>query len=146
MCSEPTTFGPPLTNDAGFSLVELMIAIAIFAIGVMAVGSLQISAIDGNGGARKLSDELVLAESLLEELMAKPYDDDDLKDSTVAATYPHTRVGGPSNVYTMTWNIVLRDLNGDGTNDAKRIELTVTHSGNANRRVTLHHIIPDPNA
>lgn len=144
MCSERNTIGTQLKGDAGFSLVELMIAIAIFAIGIMAVASLQVSAIAGNGGARKLSDELVVAESLLEELMAQPYDTSpDLADTSGTLVPPHQRAGGP---YTMSWEISMLDLNGNGTDDAKRIALTVTHNGGANRSITVHHIIPDPDA
>jgi prepilin-type N-terminal cleavage/methylation domain-containing protein len=147
MNSERNVIDTHLKSEAGFSLVELMIAIAIFAIGVMAVASLQVSAIAGNGGARKLSDELVVAESLLEELMAQPYDTSaDLSDTSDPLVPPHTRIGGPSNMYTMTWEISMLDLSGDGTDDAKQVELTVTHNGNADRTTSLQLLIPDPNA
>jgi type IV pilus assembly protein PilV len=143
MYSQPKHIRTGLHSDGGFSLVELMIAIAIFSIGVMAVASLQVSAIAGNGGARKIADELVVAETLLEELMAQQYTHADLDPA--GNSHQRTPVG-PDNAYTADWQVVLLDLSGDGVDDAKQIQLTVTNAGVGNRTATLQHIIPDPNA
>lgn len=140
MYSQRTTIREKIGSDAGFSLIELMIAIAIFSIGILAVASLQVSAISGNSKGRKIAEELVIAESLLEELMMKNYSDPDLN----AASNPHQRlVTDPySDAYSMVWNIFMLDLNGDGVDDAKRVQLTVSYNGRDGRNTTLQHIIP----
>jgi type IV pilus assembly protein PilV len=124
-------------DEAGFSMIEIMIAIAIFSIGVMGVASLQVSAISGNAGARRIADVMALAESHLEELMALDYTDAKLDP----ATNPHQEVDPDYPSYTSNWNIFMVDLDGDGVDDAKRIQLTVIQNGNGNRTATLHHMI-----
>ena len=108
------------------------------------MASLQVSAIAGNSGARKIADELVVAEALLEELMAEDYAGADLDPA--GNPHPNPTPAWVPPAYTPIWNVFTVDLDGDLVDDAKRIELTVSHNGNDNRTVTLHHVIPDPNA
>jgi prepilin-type N-terminal cleavage/methylation domain-containing protein len=144
MYSQQTAIKAKMECESGFSLIELMTAIAVFSIGIMAVASLQASAISGNSGAWKIADELVIAESKLEYLMAEPYATSAFLNPDNA---PYQEVVG---AYTMVWNVtnldfngdsIPDDLNADGIPDARRIELTVTHTGNVNRTTTLQHII-----
>jgi hypothetical protein len=44
----------------------------------------------------------------------------------------------------MVWNVVMADLNGDGTNDAKQIQVTVSHQLNVDKGATIQHLIPEP--
>ena len=60
-------------NNQGFTLVEVMIGMAIFAIGFLAVSSMQITAIQGNGSAREGTEAATLAAEQAERLMALPY-------------------------------------------------------------------------
>lgn len=55
---------------SGFSLVELMIAMTIFAVGLLAVVSMQLTAIRGNSSANSLTTATALAEGILEEILA----------------------------------------------------------------------------
>lgn len=52
---------------SGYTIVELMIAIVIFAIGIMAIYSLQVITITGLAEARELSEATNLAERVLEQ-------------------------------------------------------------------------------
>ena len=61
-------------TNGGFTLVEVMIGMAIFFIGFLAVGSMQITAINGNAGAREATEAATRATSQLETLIALPYD------------------------------------------------------------------------
>lgn len=145
MHSQPKTKrkATPLKRDAGFTLVELMMAIAIFSIGVMAVATLQVSAIAGNGGARKIAAEQVVAEALLEDLMARGEDDYTHADLDPAAN-PHPTPAWVPSPYAAVWSVFMVDLDGDGVDDGKRVELTVSLNGVGDRTATLHHIITDP--
>jgi prepilin-type N-terminal cleavage/methylation domain-containing protein len=62
-----------MTNE-GFTLVEVMIGMAIFLIGFLAVGSMQVTAINGNASARESTEAATRATDQLETLIALPYD------------------------------------------------------------------------
>ena len=128
-------------SESGFSLIELMIAISIFSIGVLAVVAMQTSAISGNKTARMISDEMVEAEEKIEELMARAVIDADHND--LKPDYnPHsdTNVEGG---YDRVWNITMVDFDGDGNDDSKRIEVTVSHQNDSERTATIQCLLPN---
>jgi prepilin-type N-terminal cleavage/methylation domain-containing protein len=137
MRSQHAIINNTLESQKGFSLIELMIAIAIFSIGLLAVATMQVSAISGNAGARQITDALIMAEDQLENLMALPYASAELDP----ALNPHQIDAGG---YSMVWNVAMADLNGDGTNDAKQIQVTVSHQLNVDKGATIQHLIPEP--
>ncbi len=55
-----------LQNEHGFTLIETMLAIAIMAIGLLALASLQVTAINGNAQSKKRTLALALAEDKIE--------------------------------------------------------------------------------
>lgn len=61
-------------KEEGFSLLEVLIAISIFSIGILAVATMQISAINGNASARRHTEAATFAADRAERLMALPYD------------------------------------------------------------------------
>jgi prepilin-type N-terminal cleavage/methylation domain-containing protein len=63
-----------INNQDGFTLIEGVMAIAIFAIGILAVGYMQLSAIKTNGSARMVTDAYTLASNKIEDFMTLPYD------------------------------------------------------------------------
>jgi prepilin-type N-terminal cleavage/methylation domain-containing protein len=67
-----------ITGHQGFTLIEILVAMAVFAIGFLAVGSMQISAIENNASARTRSEATVLAADKFEDLMSVGYSDPDL--------------------------------------------------------------------
>jgi type IV pilus modification protein PilV len=56
----------PVLNENGFTLIETMLAIAIMAIGLLALASLQVTAIGGNAQSKKRTLALALAEDKIE--------------------------------------------------------------------------------
>jgi len=60
-------------GQKGFTLIEVIIAMAIFLIGFLAVGSMQISAVNGNASARMRTSAVVLAGGIVEQLLRCPY-------------------------------------------------------------------------
>lgn len=103
-----------LKNDVGVTLIEVLIATAIFAIGISAVAVLQFKTVSGNTRGRIITDATTLAEREMERLMEIPY-------ATLTS-------GSDTSIapYTVTWTVTEVDLNGVAPVDSKRIELTVT--------------------
>ena len=103
-----------MTNE-GFTLVEVMIGMAIFLIGFLAIGTMQIAAINGNAGAREATEAATRATDQLETLIALPY------ESIVS--------GGPvtDGAYTVSWE-VLDEIASPSTvlPNTKTITVTVT--------------------
>ena len=62
-----------LMNDDGFTLIEILIAMSIFLVGFLAVGSMQISAINGNASAQMRTGGTVLATDVVEQLLKCPF-------------------------------------------------------------------------
>ncbi len=68
---------PAPENARGFTLIEVLIAMAIFAIGVLAVTSMQMRSINLNTTARLQTEAATLAVGWMERLLALPFDDAD---------------------------------------------------------------------
>lgn len=67
-------------NQKGFTLIEILIAITVFAIGILAVAAMQIKAIQGNSFAGGMTKATNVAQNKMEELIALPFDDLQLRD------------------------------------------------------------------
>ena len=120
----------------GFTLVEVLIAIAIFSIGFLAIAAMQITSVSGNSSARRVTEATLLAETQLERLLELPYDHNDLDPGL----NPHQVTQNP---YTVTWNVAETDLDADGTNDSKTVNINVSWHYRRNRNVNLMHIVPE---
>ncbi len=70
-------------NDAGFTMVEVLIALFIFVFGILALGSMQITAMRTNLRARQITEASTLATQQIERLMGTAYED--LADGNAAA-------------------------------------------------------------
>jgi len=74
------------TDEQGFTLIEILIAITVFAIGILAVGKMQITAIQGNSRANHLTEAATIAQSKMEELISLNYNDPLLDDGDLDGT------------------------------------------------------------
>jgi len=135
--------------NAGFSLLEVMAAMAIFFLGIMAIMALQTSSVRGNTRARGVTDISVLAADRLEKLIALPYDDPGLLqgnfpqpqdadglDNNYDGEFDEDDEVGPLSIQ---WNIVddwpIRNV--------KTITVTVTHDHpDVEREFTVQNIKP----
>jgi type IV pilus assembly protein PilV len=62
-----------ISNNHGFSIIEALIAISIFAIGILAVSSLQLSAISNNASAKLRTEATLLASKWVENRLSIDY-------------------------------------------------------------------------
>jgi len=127
-------------NGNGFTIIEMLIAMSIFAIGFLAVASLQISAGKSNRTASDITNAVNIASDRMERLMGISYDNAFLDP----AANPHLDNQGK---YNIQWVVTNTDLNADGINDAKIVNLTVSwapYLGGANQRnVNIDFIKPE---
>jgi type IV pilus assembly protein PilV len=101
-------------HPSGYSIIEVMISLAIFAIGILSVATLQIMATNGNASARKYSEASEIAQGQIELLMAMPF-------SSVVDDMVLTADG-----YTLQWRILdQRDMDGDGDEDMMEVQVIV---------------------
>jgi prepilin-type N-terminal cleavage/methylation domain-containing protein len=109
----------------GFSLIEVLIAMAIFSIGILALTSLQIRSINQNATAKMQTAATTLAVDWMEQLISRPYDDAWLDE----ADSPFEVQRGS---YTIVWDVT-EDPNNYGL-PIKQIDVQVT-GANRNAKV-----------
>lgn len=62
-----------LKQESGFTLIEVMIAIIVFSIGLLAVALMQLKAINSNSQAQRLTEGAVQAQQLIEQIKQQPF-------------------------------------------------------------------------
>jgi type IV pilus assembly protein PilV len=107
-----------LKEKEGFTLIEVIIALTIFAVGLLAVAAMQNSAVKMNATAGRLTNLATGAMDKIEELSALPYADP-LLDST---QNPHQEIFGN---YTVSWTVI----DGNPTPNTKNVTVTVSGRG-----------------
>jgi prepilin-type N-terminal cleavage/methylation domain-containing protein len=123
-------------DERGFTFIEVLIVIAIFSIGVLAVAVMQVTTINTNTAARLSGEATALASNQVEALMALDYGHDDLNP----AGNPHEVVEG---AYTVNWVVTESDIDADGSNDCKTIFVTVRCANPKAKDVKLQYIKPE---
>lgn len=115
-----------MSENRGFTIIEIIFALSIFAIGILAVSSLSISAVGSNATSRRITEATARAEDRLERLAALPYDS--IQDGQQTE-------GG----YQITWVVVEDEI----ATDTKSITVTVNcTNGWKEKSVTIRHLIP----
>ena len=74
--------GAGIGNNKGFSLIEVIIAVSIFSIGILAVATMQIAAINGNKVARKNTKAVTWSGDRADRLLSLPNTHADLNVGT----------------------------------------------------------------
>jgi type IV pilus modification protein PilV len=87
-----------MKKNHGYTLIEVLIALAIFAIGFLSLASIQIKSITQNASAKMYTEATSMAVESLERLISLPYDHSDLNQGN----NPHRRTAGG---YTIEWNV-----------------------------------------
>jgi prepilin-type N-terminal cleavage/methylation domain-containing protein len=71
-----------ITQSRGYTIVEVMIALAVFSVGFLAYSGLQLSSSKGNLKSRWLTQAATYATDRIEMLLDLPFTDDDLAAGT----------------------------------------------------------------
>jgi prepilin-type N-terminal cleavage/methylation domain-containing protein len=131
-------------KERGFTLIEVLIAMAIFSIGILGVGTMQIRSTTGNTSARIRTEASVWAQDQVESIMLASYSNTAANtDLTPGGPYQLTQGG-----YTVNWMVwddtgaiagaVTQFLNGiTPATNTKIIEVTVTGRGNRSSTVVF---------
>jgi len=106
-----------LKEQDGFTLIEVLIAVTIFAVGLLAIAAMQTSAIRMNSTGNRLTELSAVSIARFEDLMSRSYATDPL---LAVGTYTDTTPDG----YNVTWTVT----NGP-TAKTRNIRLTVTGNG-----------------
>ena len=151
-----------ILKEEGYTLVEILIAIAILAFGLLAVATMQVTAIKTNATASGMSQGVTLAQAKVEELMNLPYGHTDLLDADGDGTDQDLdndgvddsggnfglndtvgesdKVQGTNGRYKIYWNVAV----GEPAVNSKRIRVIVTWTEKGrDKRIALDFIRSD---
>jgi len=122
-----------LLNVKGFTLIEVMIAIIILAVGMMAMALLQVTAIRGGAFANQVTQASIYGQDKIEEIKNLNYPSVGNGNDTVTSSN--------GIVYTRTW-IVTTNSPYTGS---KTIDLTVSWTGpqGQNHNISFSTIVYD---
>ena len=115
-------------NKKGFTLIEVMIAILILAVGMMAMALLQVTAIRGGSFANQMTQASIYGQDKIEELKNKDYTDTDL----TAGNHSDMVKSGNGVTYTRSWTVTESNppnTTGSVSSKMKIINLTVSWPG-----------------
>ena len=143
------------STDHGFTLIEVMIAMAIFSIGILGVAAMQTASVKGNASARGVTDIATWAADRVEKIAVLPYGDNRLSPGTHSIAAGNLSMttdgidnnfnglideGGETGPVTIQWT-VLQDTPVD---NAKTVTITVQHNGpGVNKTVSMTRVIPN---
>jgi prepilin-type N-terminal cleavage/methylation domain-containing protein len=126
-----------LKTNKGFTLIEALIAVSVFAIGFLAIGSLVISTTRNTTKGNIITQATMLATHKMEELK-----DQQLMSTVMTTGTPHTDPNNPLNQYGQNGGIFNRSWTVSETSPtAREVEVTVSWNRlGKTRRVQLKTI------
>lgn len=99
--------------EKGYTLIEILIALTLFSVGMLAVASMQISGIQGNATSKWTSEASSWTADRIEQFLPLDYDDTDLSNGSHG---PVTQ-----GIYEITWDVT----ENAPINNVKTIDVTV---------------------
>lgn len=106
------------SNQEGFTLIEILLAIGILAFGLLAIGAMQVMAIKTTGRADRLTTEATTAMNQMEQIITTTYANLPVQNSIVQVGGSSDRVGA--------YNIQYVSVNNHPTNSSSARSATIT--------------------
>ena len=118
-----------MRSEKGFTLVEILVAIAILAFGILAIASMQSASLRSTQHSYNVTEGTTWAQDRIEQLMTLPYNQINTGQD---ASDPY---------YTIDWTVV----SGSPVANTKSITVSVswTASGGAQKESSLEYIVAD---
>jgi type IV pilus assembly protein PilV len=124
-----------IKNQQGMTLVEVLVALTVFAVGLLAIASMQVTAIRANSSSNIQSTAVAAGQGVLEDLIAR-----DKSDAVFAAPGPNTGTipvsvndGSAALIYNANYTVTLDTP----IADLARIDVQVISSWDGTQRSTL---------
>lgn len=67
-----------IRSESGFTLIEVLVALTIFAFGLLALAGMQITSLKGNSRAQSTTAKVAIADAVIEEFLTMDGDDERL--------------------------------------------------------------------
>lgn len=115
-----------LRRSYGFTLIEILVALVILGVSLLALAGLMVTTTRNNASAGQVTEAATLAQDKLEELRAIPWDR--------VVSGQDQRAGSTGITYGRNWNVV---TNGN----IKTITITVSWSDRFNHAISLLSVI-----
>jgi type IV pilus assembly protein PilV len=110
-------------SNSGFTLIEVLVAIIILSIGLLAVAAMQATSIRSNDFAQRLTVITAVAQGTLEDLMARNTSDPIFDTAAVDVPYENRTVQGV--IYNSSYSITPDTP----VSDVAMVVMTVTGGG-----------------
>lgn len=141
-------------SQLGFTIIEVLIAMAVFSIGILGVAAMQAASVKGNASAQGVTNIAVYATDRLEKLMVLPYNNNQISNGehSVAVgnlTFATDGIdndfdgfideGGETGPLTISWTVT----DDEPILNTKTVTVTVQHaSPNVRKTVNITRVIP----
>ncbi len=124
-------------NETGFTLIEVVIAMAILSIGILAIISIQYHVVNGNTNANVVTQEMYLGQLVLERLKNRDTPSG-LTASSLTGVDMEGNTPGP-------YNAVVQVFNPLGGDTSRFITVTVTKTGGVGGHPLVLHSLTQGN-
>src|SRR5262249_24838922 len=94
-----------VATEKGLSLIEVLVAMVVLSLGLLGLERMHIAAIQVNTIASRLTQATTLAQDRAEQLMALPYNDAMLADTTPLGIFTSYTDPNPPQGYTISWTV-----------------------------------------
>lgn len=125
-------------NSEGFTLIEVIVALAVLTIGVLAVNAMQTASVRGNATSQRLTLATTWGQDITERIISLPYEEfneagspytmayfaANWKDDDADGAVDNAEEGADPEGYQIRWDVT----DDNPINNAKRVDVTVDYA------------------